>query len=72
MLIYEQQLGKKAANFAALSPVSFVELSDELFGDLRAVVHGARRYTWRRRASEAPAWRLPWPRWAGAAAARSA
>ena len=46
MTIYEQQLGKNAANFAALSPVSFVERSAEVFGDLPAVVHGARRYTW--------------------------
>jgi tetratricopeptide (TPR) repeat protein len=30
----------------ALSPVSFVERSAEVFGDLPAVVHGARRYTW--------------------------
>jgi hypothetical protein len=27
-------------------PVSFVERSAEVFGDLPAVVHGARRYTW--------------------------
>jgi fatty-acyl-CoA synthase len=30
----------------ALSPVSFVERSAEVFGDLPAVVHGQRRYTW--------------------------
>jgi len=47
MSIYEQDLGKTAANFVALSPVSFVERSAEVFGDLEAVVHGARRYTWR-------------------------
>ena len=44
---YEQGLGKTAANFVALSPTSFVERSAEVFGDLEAVVHGARRYTWR-------------------------
>ena len=44
--IYDQQLGRNAANFVALSPVSFVERSAEVFGDLPAVVHGARRYTW--------------------------
>jgi fatty-acyl-CoA synthase len=44
--IYEQGLDKTAANFVALSPVSFVERSAEVFGDLPAVVHGARRYTW--------------------------
>jgi fatty-acyl-CoA synthase len=46
MSIYEQHLDRNAANFAALSPVSFVERSAEVFGDLPAVVHGARRYTW--------------------------
>ena len=47
MNIYEQGLGKTAANFVALSPVSFVERSAEVFGDLESVVHGARRYSWR-------------------------
>jgi fatty-acyl-CoA synthase len=37
----------------ALSPVSFVERSAEVFGDLPAVVHGARRYTWAQCASAA-------------------
>ncbi|KNZ31487.1 MAG: acyl-CoA synthetase [Methylibium sp. NZG] len=46
MNIYEQGLDKNAANFVALSPVSFVERSAEVFGDLPAVIHGARRYTW--------------------------
>ncbi|MBI5014449.1 MAG: acyl-CoA synthetase [Deltaproteobacteria bacterium] len=44
--IYDQHLDKNAANFVALSPVSFVERSAEVFADLPAVVHGARRYTW--------------------------
>jgi len=47
MDIYEQGLDKTAANFVALTPTSFVERSAEVFGDLEAVVHGARRYTWR-------------------------
>ncbi len=47
MNIYEQDLGKTAANFVELSPVSFVERSAEVFGDLEAVVHGGRRYCWR-------------------------
>lgn len=46
--IYDQHLDKNAANFAALSPVSFVERSAEVFGDLPAVIHGARRYDWRK------------------------
>ncbi len=46
MSMYDQHLGKNAANFVALSPVSFVERSAEVFADLPAVVHGARRTTW--------------------------
>jgi len=46
MSIYDQHLDRNAANFAALSPVSFVERSAEVFGDLPAVVHGARRLSW--------------------------
>ena len=46
MTIYDQHLDKNPANFVALSPVSFVERSAEVFGDLPAVVHGQRRYTW--------------------------
>ena len=46
MNIYQQGLDRCAANYASLSPVSFVERSAEVFGDLVAVVHGARRYTW--------------------------
>ena len=45
--IFDQHLDKNAANFVALSPVSFVERSAEVFGDLPAVVHGTRRYSWR-------------------------
>ncbi len=46
MNIYQQHLGPCAANFRALSPVSFVERSAEVYGDLPAVVHGLRRYNW--------------------------
>jgi fatty-acyl-CoA synthase len=44
--IFDQHLEKNSANFVALSPVSFVERSAEVFGDLLAVIHGARQYTW--------------------------
>lgn len=44
--IFEQDLDPNPANFTALSPVSFVERSAEIFGDLSAVVHGSRHYTW--------------------------
>jgi fatty-acyl-CoA synthase len=46
MSIYDQHLDKNAANYVALSPVSFVQRSAEVFGDAPAVVHGARRYSW--------------------------
>jgi fatty-acyl-CoA synthase len=44
--IFDQHLDKNPANFVALSPVSFVERTAEIFGDLTAVIHGKRRYTW--------------------------
>ncbi len=44
--IYEQHLDKNNANHVPLSPVSFVERSAEVYGDLPAVIHGQRRYTW--------------------------
>jgi fatty-acyl-CoA synthase len=46
MNIFEQDLPKNAANYAPLSPVSFVERAAEVFGDLPAVIHGQRRYSW--------------------------
>ncbi len=46
MSLYDQHLDKNAANFVALSPVSFVERAAEVFADLPAVVHGARRHSW--------------------------
>jgi fatty-acyl-CoA synthase len=45
--IYDRQLDRNAANFAALSPISFVERSAEVYADLPAVIHGARRLNWR-------------------------
>lgn len=44
--IFDQGLDKNSANFTALSPVSFVERSAEIFGDLPSVVHGNRTYNW--------------------------
>ncbi|MEO7854931.1 MAG: acyl-CoA synthetase [Rubrivivax sp.] len=46
MNIYDEHLSANPANFVPLSPVSFVERSAEVFGDLPAVAHGARRYSW--------------------------
>jgi fatty-acyl-CoA synthase len=45
--IYDRHLDRNAANFCALTPVDFIERSAEVFGDLPAVIHGARRYDWR-------------------------
>jgi len=44
--IFDQHLDRNDANHVPLSPVSFVERSAEVFGDLWAVIHGKRRYTW--------------------------
>lgn len=44
--IFDDHLDRTPANFAPLSPVHFVERSAEVFGDLPAVIHGKRRYTW--------------------------
>lgn len=46
MSIYDQDLDKCAANFQALSPLSFLKRTARTFPDLESVVHGARRYTW--------------------------
>jgi fatty-acyl-CoA synthase len=47
MSIYDQDLEKNSANYVPLSPVSFIERTAEVYGDLPSVVHGARRYLWR-------------------------
>jgi len=47
MSIYDRDLEKNSANYVPLSPVSFIERTAEVYGDLPAVVHGARRYSWR-------------------------
>ena len=47
MSIYDQDLDKNPANYAPLSPVSFIERTAEVYGDLPSIVHGARRYLWR-------------------------
>jgi fatty-acyl-CoA synthase len=42
----DDEMPQTRANFAPLSPISFVERTAEVFGDLPAVIHGTRRYTW--------------------------
>ena len=43
---YELGLDKNPANFAPLSPLSFLERSASVYPDHPAVIHGEERYTW--------------------------
>ena len=44
--IYDQDLPRNEANFAPISPLSFIERTAEVYPDRLAVVHGALRQTW--------------------------
>ena len=44
--IYDQGLDANAANYAPLSPLSFLERSAHVYPDLPAVVYGAVRRNW--------------------------
>ncbi|WP_298207850.1 acyl-CoA synthetase [Acidovorax sp.] len=44
--IFDQHLPRTEANFAALSPLSFIERTAEVYPDRLAIVHGALRQTW--------------------------
>jgi len=44
--IYEDHLEAQAANYTALSPLSFFRRSRDIYPDRVAVIHGERRYTW--------------------------
>jgi fatty-acyl-CoA synthase len=44
--IFEQDLPRNEANFAPLSPLSFIERSAQVYPQRLAVVHGALRRTW--------------------------
>ena len=44
---YERGLERTAANYTALSPLSFIERAAAVFPDKTAVIHGARRYSYR-------------------------
>ncbi len=43
---YETGLGKNAANFVPLSPLSFIKRTAAVYPDRPAVVHGNRSYSW--------------------------
>jgi fatty-acyl-CoA synthase len=45
--IYSHGLDKNPANYVALTPLTFLERSAYIYPDRLAVVHGARRYTWK-------------------------
>ncbi len=47
MAIYDQGLEKNPANFTALTPLSFLPKAAAVYPDRIAVIHGARRFTWR-------------------------
>lgn len=44
--IFDQHLPRTEANFAALSPLSFIERTAEVYPDRLAIVHGPLRQTW--------------------------
>ena len=44
---YEQDLGKNPANYAPLTPLSFIERAAYVYPERVALVHGARRATWK-------------------------
>jgi len=44
--IYEQNLDMNQANFAPLTPLSFIERSASVYPDRISVIHGETRYTW--------------------------
>ncbi len=43
---YSFGLDKTPANYAVLTPLSFIQRSAEVYPDRPSIVHGARRYTW--------------------------
>src|SRR4051794_35580110 len=44
---YETELEKNAANHAPLTPLVFLDWAADVYPDKIAVLHGARRFTWR-------------------------
>ena len=43
---YETDLDRNPANFAALTPLSFLERAASVYPDRVAIVHGPQRQTW--------------------------
>ena len=44
--IFDQDLPRNEANYAPLSPLSFIERTAEVYPDRLAVVHGGLRRSW--------------------------
>jgi fatty-acyl-CoA synthase len=44
--IFDHNLEKNAANYAPLTPLSFLERAAYVYPDRTSVIHGAERYTW--------------------------
>ncbi|MGH8705776.1 MAG: acyl-CoA synthetase, partial [Burkholderiales bacterium] len=44
---YEKDLDRNPANYAPLTPLSFIERSAYVYPERLSVVHGAKRYTWK-------------------------
>ena len=44
--IYEQNLDQNPANYAQLTPLSFIERSASVYPDKVSLIHGATQYTW--------------------------
>jgi 3-(methylthio)propionyl---CoA ligase len=44
---YEQDLGKNPANYAPLTPLSFLERAAYVYPQQASVIHGPQRYTWK-------------------------
>jgi fatty-acyl-CoA synthase len=43
---YEMNLGKNAANFVPLSPLSFIERTKDVYPNYSAIIYGDKTYTW--------------------------
>jgi fatty-acyl-CoA synthase len=44
---YEQDLDRNRANYAPLTPLTFIERAAQVFPDRTSVIHGAQRFTWK-------------------------
>src|SRR3712207_1757000 len=45
--MYERDLGRNAANYAPLTPLSFLKRSAEVYPNRTAIIRGDRRYSYR-------------------------